>query len=81
VEQSARFDTDPWHDKIAAFIEGKPSVSISEILDRCIERPTERQTQADKNRVARCLRFFNWTERRIRDHGSRERRYFPPDKA
>lgn len=78
-QQAARYDSDPWLEKIRAYIEGKPSVSIVQILDHCIQKPTERQMQADKNRVGRCLRFLEWTERRVGSAG--ERRHFPPDKA
>jgi predicted P-loop ATPase len=78
-EQAARYDADPWLEKIKAFIEGRPSVSIVEILDQCIQKPTERQMQSDKTRVGRCLRFLNWAERQVQHEGTRVRRYFPPE--
>ena len=55
-EQDARYASDPWLEDIANYIEDKDSVSISEVLTRVIDKPRERWTQADQNRVAACLR-------------------------
>ena len=35
-------------------------MSISEVLERCLEKPQGLWTQSDKNRAARCLRFLGW---------------------
>lgn len=77
-EQAARFESDPWEDRISQYIAAKTDVSITQILESCITKPTKDWTQVDKNRVARVLRSLRWL--RFRGHdvdGEREWRYRP----
>ncbi len=59
-EQAGRYEGDAWDGPIAAWIEGRESVSISEVLTMCLDKPKANWTQIDKNRVARCLRAAGW---------------------
>jgi hypothetical protein len=69
-EQTERYEGDPWEEVIGRWTEDRPSVSISEVLERCLQKPQGLWTQSDKNRAARCLRFLGWERYRER-HGSR----------
>jgi hypothetical protein len=56
-EQAARYLDDPWQEPIAKFVRSQTDVSIGEVLSNLlIERG--RWTQADQNRVARCLKVL-----------------------
>jgi predicted P-loop ATPase len=66
-EQAARYQGDPWEEVIAPSLEARTSVSISEVLDKCVCKPQAQWTQADKNRVGRCLRSLGWARYRERD--------------
>ena len=66
-EQAARYQGDPWEEVIAPWLEARTSVSISEVLDKCVCKPQAQWTQADKNRVGRCLRALGWERYRERD--------------
>ena len=58
-EQAARYVDDPWQEPIAKFLRSQTDVSIGEVLSNLlIERG--RWTQADQNRVARCLKVLGW---------------------
>jgi predicted P-loop ATPase len=52
-EQIERYEGDPWEDVIGRWADDRPSVSISEILERCLQKPQGLWTQSDKNRAAR----------------------------
>jgi predicted P-loop ATPase len=72
-EQAARYVDDPWQEPIAKFLQSQTDVSIGEVLSNLlIERA--RWTQADQNRVSRCLKVLGW-ERYRRPRPSREWRY------
>jgi hypothetical protein len=46
-----------WQSKgIAPWLEARSSVSISEVLEKCLQKQQALWTQTDKNRVARCLK-------------------------
>ena len=66
-EQATRYQSDPWEEVIAPWLEGRVSASISELLDKCLNKPQAQWTQADKNRVGRCLRTLDWERYRERD--------------
>jgi predicted P-loop ATPase len=53
-EQDARYQEDAWHEFIARYCADADSVSVAEILE-ALEIEKARWTQADQNRVARCL--------------------------
>lgn len=59
-EQAARYQGDPWEEVVAPWLEARTSVSISEVLDKCVCKPQAQWTQADKNRVGRCLRALGF---------------------
>ena len=69
-QQTERYEGDPWEEVIGRWADDRPSVSISEVLERCLQKPQGLWTQSDKNRAARCLRFLGWERYRER-HGSR----------
>jgi len=69
-QQIDRYEGDPWEEVIAPWLEGHPSVSISEVLKKCLQKAHALWTQTDKNRAARCLRALGWERYRER-HGSR----------
>ena len=54
-EQDKRFDADPWHEVVAAWIEDKESVSVAEVLAH-LDIPKKDWTPVVKNRVGRVLR-------------------------
>jgi predicted P-loop ATPase len=56
-EQAGRYIGDPWDNMIQTLTENE--VSISEVLTR-VGVGTDRQTQSDMNRVARCLKARGW---------------------
>ena len=78
-EQAARYEGDPWDDLIRRWVEERESVSITEILEGCIDKRKDQWTQMDKNRVARCLRSYGWQRFNAGGRGSRQWRYRPPE--
>ena len=69
-QQGERYESDPWEEVIAPWIELRTRVSISELLGECLNKPRALWTQGDKNRAARCLRTLGWERYRER-HGAR----------
>jgi hypothetical protein len=69
-QQIDRYEGDPWEEVIGAWVESRTSVSISEVLEKCLQKAQALWTQTDKNRAARCLRALGWERYRER-HGSR----------
>ena len=65
-----RYERDPWEEVIVSWLEARTSVSIGEILEKCLLKAQALWTQSDKNRAARCLRTLGWERYRVR-HGSR----------
>ena len=64
-EQAARYVDDPWQEPIAKFLRSQTDVSIGDVLSNLlIERG--RWTQADQNRVARCLKVLGWERFAVR---------------
>jgi putative DNA primase/helicase len=74
-QQEARYEGDPWEEMIAPWLECRQSVSVSEILQKCINKPTAQWTQTDKLRAARCLRAQGWVRYRERAGSRLEWRY------
>lgn len=56
-EQTERDKGDPWEEVTGRWADDRLNVSISEVLERCLQKPQGLRTQSDKNRAARCLRF------------------------
>jgi predicted P-loop ATPase len=74
-EQEDRYEGDPWDELIAAWAEDRDSISISEVLNMCLEKKKDTWTQVDKNRVARCLRSRGWERFNAGPRAAREWRY------
>jgi predicted P-loop ATPase len=68
--QIDRYEGDPWEEVIGPWLDSRPSVSISEVLEKCLQKAQALWTQTDKNRAARCLRSLGWERYRER-HGTR----------
>lgn len=77
-EQDDRYDADPWQELIAQWVAPQSDVSISEILQGCIEKKKDQWNHADKVRVGRCLRALKWEGYRDRDGDTREWRWRRP---
>jgi predicted P-loop ATPase len=75
IEQSERYDDDPWEGPVATWLEARTDVSVSEILTGAIRKNVEHWMQADKNRVARILLRLNWKRYRKRICGDLQWRY------
>jgi predicted P-loop ATPase len=67
-EQDERFDRDPWHPIIETWAERRESVTVEGILGECLEKPGGMWSQADRNRVGRCLRAMRWERKRKREN-------------
>jgi predicted P-loop ATPase len=78
-EQADRFDGDPWEEVLARWCENRTSISVSEVLSCCLDKPKAQWTQADKNRVARCFRTLGWERYRDRQGVTLEWRYRKTD--
>ncbi len=68
-QQIERYEGDPWEEVIGPWVESRTSVSISEVLEKCLQKAQALWT-TDKNRAARRLRAVGWERYRER-HGSR----------
>lgn len=74
-QQIERFEGDPWEEVIGPWLEARSSTSISEVLERGIQKPHALWNQSDKNRAARCLRALGWERYRERQGSRLEWRY------
>jgi predicted P-loop ATPase len=74
-EQTERYEGDPWEEVIGKWADVRSNVSISEVLEKCLQKPQGLWTQSDKNRAARCLRFLGWERYRERQGARLEWRY------
>ena len=74
-QQIDRYEGDPWEEVIGPWVESRGSVSISEVLEKCLEKAHALWTQTDKNRAARCLRALGWERYRERRGSRLEWRY------
>ncbi len=74
-QQMERYEGDPWEEIIGPWLEMRSSVSISEVLQKCLEKPQSLWTQTDKNRAARCLKALGWERYRERQGSRLEWRY------
>ena len=77
-EQEKRFDADPWHESVAAWVEQRESVSVAEVLEGCLDIHKKDWTPIIKNRVGRILRTLGREMRREGPRGAQERRYYRP---
>ena len=65
-QQEARYEGDPWEEVVGPWLESKQTTAISEVLEKCINKPQAQWTQTDKIRAARCLRAQGWVRYRER---------------
>lgn len=80
-QQQARYQSDAWEEPIREWLVSRDHVSVGEVLRGAVNLPTDRWSQTDMNRVARCLRALGWRRRPFRDGKSREWRYERPPPA
>lgn len=66
---------DPWHEAIAAFVEGKAQVRTLEVLTH-LQVPRERQTRAEDMRVAHTLKLLGFRAARV---GAKRERVWQPE--
>lgn len=79
-EQEGRRQADPWQAKIEDYTQGKPYVTVREILYSCLRVGADQYgaidvskwQQRDANRVAACLRALKWKREQVRDGKKRE---------
>jgi predicted P-loop ATPase len=71
-EQAGRYAGDPWDNIIQGLIQTHDELSIPDVLF-AVGVETGRQTQAEMNRVARCLKASGWS--RIQVAVGRDRRW------
>jgi predicted P-loop ATPase len=81
VEQAERYEVGPWDDLILDWVHdrvrgGFDSVSVPEILDLCVKKPTKDCVKADSMRVGSCLTQAKW--QRYKDRPTGKWRYRPP---
>ena len=74
-EQQARYEGDAWDELVAIWVCGREDVSVSGVLEFCLEKKKDTWTQTDQNRVARILRAANWERFRVRENGALSWRY------
>ena len=79
AEQEARRVEDAWEPVIEAWVDGKSSVNVGEILSDLFGIDRSRWAQPDQNRVGRCLAALGWQRgwRRQQGTGPAERCYRP----
>ena len=73
-EQDQRRQGDPWEEPILDWLsrQTKPEHTVAEILTGALQREVGDWTQADLNRVARCLRAHGYKRAQVRtDNGQR----------
>ena len=79
-EQAHRYADDAWETIIAKRLNGKDDTSVAEILSDVLRIEEARWTQADQNRVARCLTVYGWHQYWARVP-TRGRRYCRKDRG
>lgn len=65
VEQSKRVAGDTWEDKVTAYVDGKDSVTLGNLLD-ALGVETHRQTRGDQMRAAALMAHIGWDRRKVR---------------
>jgi len=76
--QRDRYVGDPWEGVIRNFIDQRTEVAIPEILQEALHLDRGRWGQQEQNRIARCLRSFEWIRVRVTSGTKREWRYRRP---
>lgn len=79
IEQSERFDSDPWHETVEQFIDGKDRVTLDELLRDLGKNDKGGWEQRDQNRLARILTKLGWKRvRRRREYGGKSDWFYTP---
>jgi len=65
----------PGEEVIGPWLDARTSSSISEVLERCLQKAQALWTQTDKNRAARCFQTLGWERYRERQRSRLEWRY------
>ena len=60
LEQDARRERDVWATPILQYVQGKPEVTIGEIMYQVLEIPLKDQTKSDQLRIGSILRVAGW---------------------
>jgi predicted P-loop ATPase len=75
AEQDKRFKPSPWLALIEDYVTGKSDVTVSDILENCLDMAKAHQSQRDMNEAVRCLQHIGWTQKQVRRDGKRVRVY------
>ena len=78
-EQGARYQTDPWTEKVIEHLGARTETSIVELLRDAIGVPHERWSRSDEMRVAAILKRDGWRRYQQVHHGVRRWRYRKSD--
>jgi len=74
-EQQARYDGDVWDEKITNWALAKETVSISEVLEQCLDKPRKDWSRADEMRISRSLKSRGWIRKREPEDEAGKRSY------
>lgn len=76
-EQDARYQTDEWEQLIADYLEGRPAVTLGELLSGPLSLDKSKWGHTEQLRVVRCLTRLGWIRRRARVEGRPIWKYVP----
>lgn len=76
-EQDARYQQDAWEEVIADWLRGRQKVTVSEVMNQCLELKIERQGRSEQTRVGHILHRLQWHKKQA-SSGDRHRFYVPP---
>lgn len=68
-EQKARFDNDPWQDKIASFLENKSRVTVNQVAEEALGIEIALMGTTEQRRIGNILKVLGWKS--IRDSKGR----------
>lgn len=77
VEQEARYQHDPWLERVKEILKGKSEVTTAKIMEE-MGLELIKRGRPEQMRVGQCLRFLGWPKHRATTSGSREYVYFAP---
>jgi predicted P-loop ATPase len=77
-EQGQRAQIDPWHENVADFAAAHREFAATQVLNH-LGVYTDRQTQREKNRVARILQTIGYRRYQVRDGSARRYVYRRPE--
>ncbi len=80
AEQEARFEADPWLERIAEVIKGEGTVTSAWVAEK-LEIDLKHRDRGTEMRIGKCLRFLNWKKTVRRIDGQPTRLYVNPGLA